>query len=221
MSFIKNLLTSDSHRLLFSLLSAFCPSSSFNLLKSSCIFPYLSEIFSSYLQLLLSYYKKKLYSLLLLFFSPSSSFSGSTSSSEPRELASLGSLLDDQHWHHVVVEQKNVHLNLTVDKHTEAVQIPEEFSLWAVKQACGSTDTHPHKHAVNTNTCINTDTQFKCFSCVCMQMSVGAAHNSAISKTNFQGCLENLLFNSINLIELIKHRNQQVTVQVNTVYCGN
>ncbi|XP_037537324.1 contactin-associated protein-like 4 [Nematolebias whitei] len=108
---------------------------------------------------------------------------GSTSSSEPRELASLGSLLDDQHWHHVVVEQKNVHLNLTVDKHTEAVQIPEEFSLWAVEQ-----------------------------------MSVGAAQNSAISKKNFQGCLENLLFNSINLIELTKHRNQRVAVQGNVTF---
>uniref|UniRef100_A0AAQ5XID0 Contactin associated protein like 3 n=1 Tax=Amphiprion ocellaris TaxID=80972 RepID=A0AAQ5XID0_AMPOC len=44
---------------------------------------------------------------------------GGTSSSESRRLASLGSLLDDQHWHHVVLEQKNAHLNLTVDKHTE------------------------------------------------------------------------------------------------------
>uniref|UniRef100_A0A3P8TIC0 Contactin associated protein like 3 n=1 Tax=Amphiprion percula TaxID=161767 RepID=A0A3P8TIC0_AMPPE len=59
---------------------------------------------------------------------------GGTSSSESRRLASLGSLLDDQHWHHVVLEQKNAHLNLTVDKHTEKVQIAAEFNHWDIKQ---------------------------------------------------------------------------------------
>uniref|UniRef100_A0A665XFZ5 Contactin associated protein like 3 n=1 Tax=Echeneis naucrates TaxID=173247 RepID=A0A665XFZ5_ECHNA len=50
------------------------------------------------------------------------------SPSEARRLASLGSLLDDQHWHHVTVERRNVHLNLTVDKHTERVQIPADLT---------------------------------------------------------------------------------------------
>ncbi|MEQ2166143.1 hypothetical protein GOODEAATRI_024733, partial [Goodea atripinnis] len=48
-------------------------------------------------------------------------------------LTSLSSLLDDQHWHHVVLRQKNSQLNLTVDKHTETVWTPEEFNLWDVK----------------------------------------------------------------------------------------
>uniref|UniRef100_A0A671VXK1 Contactin associated protein like 3 n=1 Tax=Sparus aurata TaxID=8175 RepID=A0A671VXK1_SPAAU len=56
------------------------------------------------------------------------------SSSEPRRLASLGSLLDDQHWHHLAVERRSSHLNLTVDKHTERVQIPAEFSHWEIRQ---------------------------------------------------------------------------------------
>uniref|UniRef100_A0A3Q0QWB1 Contactin associated protein like 3 n=1 Tax=Amphilophus citrinellus TaxID=61819 RepID=A0A3Q0QWB1_AMPCI len=43
-------------------------------------------------------------------------------------LTSLGSLLDDQHWHHVVLEQRNAHLNLTVDKNTERVQCPEQLN---------------------------------------------------------------------------------------------
>uniref|UniRef100_A0A3Q3K5I9 Contactin associated protein like 3 n=1 Tax=Monopterus albus TaxID=43700 RepID=A0A3Q3K5I9_MONAL len=57
-----------------------------------------------------------------------------TSPSEPRRLASLGSLLDDQHWHRVVLERQSAHLNLTVDKHTETVQIPAEFSHWDIEQ---------------------------------------------------------------------------------------
>uniref|UniRef100_A0A674P8X8 Contactin associated protein like 3 n=1 Tax=Takifugu rubripes TaxID=31033 RepID=A0A674P8X8_TAKRU len=47
---------------------------------------------------------------------------GQASSAEPRRLASLGSLLDDQHWHRVAVERRGVHLNVTVDKHTEKVR---------------------------------------------------------------------------------------------------
>ncbi|KAM6918523.1 contactin-associated protein-like 4 [Xenentodon cancila] len=109
---------------------------------------------------------------------------GSTSSSEPQHLASLGSLLDDQHWHHVVLEQKHSHLNLTVDKHTEKVQIP--FSHWSIKQ-----------------------------------LTVGAVQKPAISKRSFHGCLENLLYEGINLIELFKHNDQQVSVTGNvTFFCA-
>uniref|UniRef100_A0A3Q3E1Q7 Contactin-associated protein-like 4 n=1 Tax=Labrus bergylta TaxID=56723 RepID=A0A3Q3E1Q7_9LABR len=53
---------------------------------------------------------------------------------KPRRLASIGSLLDDQHWHHLAFERRSSHLNLTVDKHTERVQIPAEFSHWDIKQ---------------------------------------------------------------------------------------
>uniref|UniRef100_A0AAQ5XLB2 Contactin associated protein like 3 n=1 Tax=Amphiprion ocellaris TaxID=80972 RepID=A0AAQ5XLB2_AMPOC len=93
---------------------------------------------------------------------------GGTSSSESRRLASLGSLLDDQHWHHVVLEQKNAHLNLTVDKHTEKVQIPADLD----------------------------------------------SQKPIVSKRNFHGCLENLLHNGVNLIELAKNNDHQVTGNV-------
>uniref|UniRef100_A0A3P8TDS8 Contactin associated protein like 3 n=1 Tax=Amphiprion percula TaxID=161767 RepID=A0A3P8TDS8_AMPPE len=91
-----------------------------------------------------------------------------TSSSESRRLASLGSLLDDQHWHHVVLEQKNAHLNLTVDKHTEKVQIAADLD----------------------------------------------SQKPIVSKRNFHGCLENLLHNGVNLIELAKNNDHQVTGNV-------
>uniref|UniRef100_A0A3B5ACS0 Contactin-associated protein-like 4 n=1 Tax=Stegastes partitus TaxID=144197 RepID=A0A3B5ACS0_9TELE len=100
-----------------------------------------------------------------------------TSSLESRRLASLGSLLDDQHWHHVAVEQRNAHLNLTVDKHTEKVQIPAEFNHWNIEQVLDS-------------------------------------QKPAISKRNFHGCLENLLHNGVNLIELVKNNDHQVAGNV-------
>uniref|UniRef100_A0A3Q1K2B8 Contactin associated protein like 3 n=1 Tax=Anabas testudineus TaxID=64144 RepID=A0A3Q1K2B8_ANATE len=106
---------------------------------------------------------------------------GGTSSSEPQTLASLGSLLDDQHWHHVVLERRSSHLNLTVDKHTKRIQIPADFNHWDIEE-----------------------------------LSVGAVQSlsplkSAMSKGNFHGCLENLLYNGLNLIDLAKHNDRQVT----------
>uniref|UniRef100_A0AAX7SVG1 Contactin associated protein like 3 n=1 Tax=Astatotilapia calliptera TaxID=8154 RepID=A0AAX7SVG1_ASTCA len=100
---------------------------------------------------------------------------GRTSSTEPQRLVSLGSLLDDQHWHHVAVERRGSHLNLTVDKHTERVQIPAEFSHWI-------------------------------------------SQKPVTSKKNFNGCLENLLYNGHNLIELAKNKKQQVTISGNVTF---
>uniref|UniRef100_A0A3Q4I1I8 Contactin-associated protein-like 4-like n=1 Tax=Neolamprologus brichardi TaxID=32507 RepID=A0A3Q4I1I8_NEOBR len=107
-----------------------------------------------------------------------------TSSNEPQRLVSLGSLLDDQHWHHVAVERRGSHLNLTVDKHTERVQIPADFNHWSIEQ-----------------------------------LSLGAVQSEVsqkpvTSKKNFNGCLENLLYNGHNLIELAKNKKQQVTISV-------
>ena len=39
------------------------------------------------------------------------------SSSPPS--ATLGSLLDDQHWHSVLLERVGKHVNFTVDRHTQ------------------------------------------------------------------------------------------------------
>ncbi|XP_076600669.1 contactin-associated protein-like 4 [Chaetodon auriga] len=106
-------------------------------------------------------------------------------SHEPRRLASLGSLLDDQHWHHLAVERRSSHLNLTVDKHTERVQIPAEFSRWGIEK-----------------------------------LSVGGVQDlgSPQTKRGFHGCLENLLYNGLNRMELAKHNDHQVTVVGNVTF---
>ncbi|XP_074503500.1 contactin-associated protein-like 4 isoform X1 [Sebastes fasciatus] len=114
---------------------------------------------------------------------------GRSSSPDSQHLVSLGSLLDDQHWHHVAVEHYSTHLNLTVDKSTLWVQIPPRFNHW------------DHD-----------------------QMSVGAAdqglgsRRSAGSNRNFHGCLENLVYNGVNLVDLAKQRDQRVTVKGNVTF---
>ncbi|CAG5896362.1 unnamed protein product [Menidia menidia] len=113
---------------------------------------------------------------------------GGSPSSEPRHLASLGSLLDDQHWHHVALEWRGLHLNLTVDKHAERVRIPAGLSDGDVEQ-----------------------------------LSVGSVQGfgssqSDVSKRSFHGCLENLLFNGLNLIERAKQEDGKVTVVGNVTF---
>uniref|UniRef100_A0A669DGA3 Contactin associated protein like 3 n=1 Tax=Oreochromis niloticus TaxID=8128 RepID=A0A669DGA3_ORENI len=103
---------------------------------------------------------------------------GVSSSSGGQLLVSLGSLLDDQHWHHVKLERLSTHLNLTVDKNTQQVQIPAELSHW-----------HIHTKPI-------------------------------LSNRNFHGCLENLLYSDINLIDLAKHSSPQVAVGNVTFSCA-
>lgn len=104
-----------------------------------------------------------------------------TPSSEPRRLASLGSLLDDQHWHHVLMVWRSSELNLTVDQHTETVQVPAEFSRRSS-----------------------------------LELKVGAMRDAQEASGSFGGCLENLLYNNLNLIELAKRRAPQVSTAVST-----
>lgn len=46
-------------------------------------------------------------------------------------------------------------------------------------------------------------------------MSVGADQMSVRLDRNFHGCLENLVFNGLNLVELAKQRDRRVSVKVN------
>uniref|UniRef100_A0A8C9ZKU4 Contactin associated protein like 3 n=1 Tax=Sander lucioperca TaxID=283035 RepID=A0A8C9ZKU4_SANLU len=108
---------------------------------------------------------------------------GRSSSPDSHHLVSLGSLLDDQHWHHVAVEHHSTHLNLTVDKSTLWVQIPPTFTHWDHSQVC-----------------------------FCLSRC-GIPLQSHLLK-NFHGCLENLVYNGVNLVDLAKQKDQRVTGNV-------
>ncbi|XP_014856106.1 PREDICTED: contactin-associated protein-like 4 [Poecilia mexicana] len=107
-----------------------------------------------------------------------------SSGSGGKLLVSLGSLLDDQHWHHVKLERLGSHLNLTVDKNTQQVLVPAELSRW-------------HIHTLS----------------VAAVQSHGL-QTPILPNRNFHGCLENLLYNELNLIKLAKQRSPQVTALV-------
>ncbi|KAM3875665.1 contactin-associated protein-like 4 [Diretmus argenteus] len=113
---------------------------------------------------------------------------GLSLSSGSQHVVSLGSLLDDQHWHHVEVERLSAHLNLTVDKNTQQFHIPAELSHWEIHQlSLGALQNHGSQRSVS-------------------------------SKRNFHGCLENLVYNGFNLIALAKQNSHQVTVSGNVTF---
>uniref|UniRef100_A0A3P9QHD9 Contactin-associated protein-like 4 n=1 Tax=Poecilia reticulata TaxID=8081 RepID=A0A3P9QHD9_POERE len=93
-------------------------------------------------------------------------------------LVSLGSLLDDQHWHHVKLERLGSHLNLTVDRNTQQVLVPAELSHW-------------HIHTVRP-------------------VQSHGLQTPILPNRNFHGCMENLLYNDLNLIRLAKQGSPQV-----------
>ncbi|XP_076159220.1 contactin-associated protein-like 5 [Alosa pseudoharengus] len=83
----------------------------------------------------------------------------------------LGSLLDDQHWHSVTIERVSRHLNFTVDKSTQQLQIPSHLSLSDISE-------------------------------ISFGGVSGLSALRTLSKKNFRGCMENVLYNDVNIVNL-------------------
>uniref|UniRef100_A0A8C5K146 Contactin associated protein-like 3 n=1 Tax=Jaculus jaculus TaxID=51337 RepID=A0A8C5K146_JACJA len=94
----------------------------------------------------------------------------------------LGSLLDDQHWHSVLIELLNTHVNFTLDKHSHHFHVKRESSYL--------------------------DLNFE-ISFGGIPMPGGSL---AFSHKNLHGCLENLYYNGVNLIELAKKHRPQLLI---------
>ncbi|XP_047382680.1 contactin-associated protein-like 3 isoform X4 [Sciurus carolinensis] len=100
----------------------------------------------------------------------------------------LGSLLDDQHWHSVLIERLSTHVNFTLDKHTRQFR---------AKGESGSLD-------------LNSEISFGG-----IPTSTGSL---AISHKNFHGCVENLYYNGVDIIELAKKHKPQVFIMGNVSF---
>uniref|UniRef100_A0A668VDF5 Contactin associated protein like 3 n=1 Tax=Oreochromis aureus TaxID=47969 RepID=A0A668VDF5_OREAU len=112
---------------------------------------------------------------------------GKSLSPDIRYLVTLGSLLDDQHWHHVAVEHHSNHLKLTVDKNTHLTAADILVLLYFIVSAC---------------LCALSP----------VQMILGA--QQGFSYRSFYGCLENPVYNGLNLVDLAKQKDQRVTGNV-------
>ncbi|XP_042192129.1 LOW QUALITY PROTEIN: contactin-associated protein-like 5 [Callorhinchus milii] len=102
--------------------------------------------------------------------------------------ATLGSLLDDQHWHSVTIERYNKQVNFTVDQHTQHFRTRGEFDYLDIDY----------------------------------ELSFGGIPVPGKSVTflrkNFRGCLENLYYNGVNIIDLAKRHKPQIHVLGNVSF---
>ncbi|XP_071771662.1 contactin-associated protein-like 5 isoform X1 [Centroberyx gerrardi] len=100
--------------------------------------------------------------------------------SSGRVAVTLGSLLDDQHWHSVLIERFNKQVNLTVDSHTQHFRTKGEGDSLEVDY----------------------------------ELSFGGiplpGKPGTFLRKNFHGCIENLYYNGINIIDLAKRRKPQI-----------
>uniref|UniRef100_A0A8W4F9H5 Contactin associated protein family member 5 n=1 Tax=Sus scrofa TaxID=9823 RepID=A0A8W4F9H5_PIG len=108
------------------------------------------------------------------------------SSSPPS--ATLGSLLDDQHWHSVLLERVGKQVNFTVDKHTQHFRTKGEADALDIDY----------------------------------ELSFGGipvpGKPGTFLKKNFHGCMENLYYNGVNIIDLAKRRKHQIYTVGNVTF---
>nr|XP_029131832.1 contactin-associated protein-like 5 [Labrus bergylta] len=100
--------------------------------------------------------------------------------SSSRVAVTVGSLLDDQHWHAVHVERFNKQVNVSVDAHMQ------------------------HFHARGDGHSLEVDYELS-FGGIPLPGKPGT-----FLRKNFHGCMENLYYNGINIIDLAKRRKPQI-----------
>ncbi|KAM4801619.1 contactin-associated protein-like 4 isoform X1 [Urocitellus parryii] len=92
----------------------------------------------------------------------------------------LGSLLDDQHWHSVLIQRLGKQVNFTVDEHRHRFHAQGEFNY------------------------LDLDYEISFGGIPAPEKSVSFQYK------NFHGCLENLYYNGVDIIGLAKQQNPQI-----------
>ncbi|KAM6399465.1 contactin-associated protein 1 [Rhynochetos jubatus] len=100
--------------------------------------------------------------------------------SEGHTTAAVGSLLDDQHWHSLRIERYGHHVNLTLDGEVKRFRCRGTFDQLDL-------DTELFFGGV-----IDQDKQHLTY------------------RQNFRGCVENIIFNGVNIADLARHRRPNI-----------
>ncbi|XP_036919482.1 contactin-associated protein-like 4 [Sturnira hondurensis] len=100
----------------------------------------------------------------------------------------LGSLLDDQHWHSVLVQLSGRQVNFTVDEHRHRFHAQGEFNYLELDNEISFGGTSAPGKSVS------------------------------FPRKNFNGCLENLYYNGMDIIDLAKRQKPQIIVMGNVSF---
>ncbi|XP_043550177.1 contactin-associated protein-like 5 [Chiloscyllium plagiosum] len=100
----------------------------------------------------------------------------------------LGSLLDDQHWHSITIERYNKQVNFTVDQHTQHFRTKGDFDYLDIDY----------------------------------ELSFGGipipGKSVTFRRKNFHGCIENLYYNGMNIVDLAKRHKPQIHIMGNVTF---
>uniref|UniRef100_M3XMA0 Contactin associated protein family member 4 n=1 Tax=Mustela putorius furo TaxID=9669 RepID=M3XMA0_MUSPF len=111
----------------------------------------------------------------------------SPSPSGPGSVA-LGSLLDDQHWHSVLLEHARQHMTLSVDRHSR------QFQAWG---QLSHADLDPE---------------------ISFGGILAPGKSVTFQRKHFDGCLENINFNGEDIIDLAKKHRPQILIRGNASF---
>uniref|UniRef100_A0A8C7BJM3 Contactin-associated protein-like 4 n=1 Tax=Neovison vison TaxID=452646 RepID=A0A8C7BJM3_NEOVI len=111
----------------------------------------------------------------------------SPSPSGPGSVA-LGSLLDDQHWHSVLLEHARQHMTLSVDRHSRQFQARGQLS---------HADLDPE---------------------ISFGGILAPGKSVTFQRKHFDGCLENINFNGEDIIDLAKKHRPQILIRGNASF---
>nr|XP_004659657.1 contactin-associated protein-like 4 isoform X1 [Jaculus jaculus] len=100
----------------------------------------------------------------------------------------LGSLLDDQHWHSVLIQRLGKQVNFTVDEHRR------------------------HFHTQGEMNYLDLNNEISFGGIPAPEKSVSFPHK------NFHGCLENIYYNGVNVIDLAKQQSPQLIIMGNVTF---
>ncbi|XP_047550632.1 contactin-associated protein-like 3 [Lutra lutra] len=109
-------------------------------------------------------------------------------SPDARVTLTLGSLLDDEHWHSVLIELGNTHVHFTMDKHSQ--------------------------HFQAEGACDYLDLDYK----ISFGGIPGHGKSAAFPHKDFHGCFENLYYNGVDIIDLSKKHTQQILITGNVSF---
>ncbi|CAK7301499.1 Contactin-associated protein-like 3 [Vulpes lagopus] len=109
-------------------------------------------------------------------------------SPDARVTLTLGSLLDDHHWHSVRIDLLNTQVNFTVDRHTQHFQAKGKSSYLDLDYEISFGGIPGHRKAV------------------------------AFPHKNFDGCFENLYYNGVDIIDLSKKHKPQILIMGNVSF---
>uniref|UniRef100_A0A8C3HTN1 Uncharacterized protein n=1 Tax=Chrysemys picta bellii TaxID=8478 RepID=A0A8C3HTN1_CHRPI len=114
-------------------------------------------------------------------------------SSQGHTTVTVGSLLDDQHWHQLRIDRHGHQVNLSLDGEVRRFRCNGDFQHLDL-----DTEVEPVQSQRGRGG----------------RGRTGGPNRSLVYRQNFRGCMENIFFNRVNIIDLVRRRASNIRFEV-------